>query len=307
VRDTYFGKVIPSSPRPTHPPQGGGEGKPTIKAQGSFFALLCHHLLCHHHSSLCRMAGTCQHLSLLGRLLTPALHGRGRFAQHFLLSLLPRTGMAATTSGRFWHHSKGCSKLDSHSGASRRSENSCAALLVSRHPALAAHSPPSPFSTTTNVVGALFCTAHIHASGFNAVDQEEFSPSRLQERPFSQPSRPYSVNSSPSADIRVPARTARRRARKKESIQQDRKPDESPLVNKLTDPVEWAGLESWRAQDVDESRGLGKEGPEAGLRTPAEQQLAHTVVLPESLAECGQLVSRASPTKLFPSETLDAF
>jgi hypothetical protein len=159
------------------------------------------------------------------------------------------------------------------------------------------------------VVGAPFCLAHIHASGFNAVDREQISPSRSQERPFSQPSRSYSENSasSPSADIRVPARIARRRARKKESIQQDRKPDEASDVNKLTDPVEWAGLRSWRAQDVDESRGLGKEGPEAGLRTPAEQQLAHTVVLPESLAECGQLVSRASPTKLFSSATLDAF
>jgi hypothetical protein len=91
------------------------------------------------------MAGACQHFSLLGRLLSsdclaPALHKRRRFAQHFLLSLLPSTGMAVTTSGRFWRYKKGWSKLGIHSaGTSRKSENTCAAPFVSRQAAVALH------------------------------------------------------------------------------------------------------------------------------------------------------------------------
>lgn len=103
-----------------------------------------------------------------------------------------------------------------------------------------------------------------------------------------QPSTSYQSESAPES-TRVPARTARRRARKKEAAINPQA--DLAAGNQLTDPVEWAGLATWRAEEVDESRGLGKEGPEAGVQLRLEEGETHEFVLADTLAECGRQVS----------------
>ncbi|GAQ81094.1 hypothetical protein KFL_000700310, partial [Klebsormidium nitens] len=109
---------------------------------------------------------------------------------------------------------------------------------------------------------------------------------------------------SPPENARVPARTARRRARKKEAAQN---PQITEADNQLTDPVEWVGLVDWRAKEVDESRGLGKKGPEAGVQSKVDKGEKHEFVLADSLAECGRQVLQTRDPALKSSITHAAY